>query len=179
LWEKNIKSKNMIPGWLISLLTFPGVIVHELGHRLFCNWTDTKVHKVCYFRVGNPAGYVLHERAKELQSSFFISVGPLIFNTVLCSMITFIAWFMDHESDSFLILMWLGISIGMHAFPSNEDASNFLMEVKENKGRSILYYISGLFAVLLRLANSLRFIWFDLVYAIVISLFLPSIFGML
>lgn len=28
----------MIPGQIISLLTFPGIIAHEWAHKQFCNW---------------------------------------------------------------------------------------------------------------------------------------------
>lgn len=83
----------LIPGWLISILTFPGVIAHEIGHRLFADWAKVPVYKVCYFRVGNPAGYVIHGPVNSLRASFLISVGPLIVNTLLCALITFSAVF--------------------------------------------------------------------------------------
>jgi hypothetical protein len=38
-----------IPGPLIALATFPGVIVHELAHQLFCRWFRIPVLNVCYF----------------------------------------------------------------------------------------------------------------------------------
>lgn len=64
----------LIPGWLISLLTFPGVIIHEWAHKKFCEWLGILVHKVVYFRFGNPAGYVLHEPPKTYKQTFWISV---------------------------------------------------------------------------------------------------------
>ncbi len=75
-----------IPGWLLALVTFPGVIVHEIAHRFFCDVTDTPVYEVAYFRPGqNPAGYVIHGPAKNLRAGLLISAGPLLINTVLCS----------------------------------------------------------------------------------------------
>ena len=59
-----------IPGQLISLLTFPGVIVHEWAHKLYCNWTGVLVHKVVYFQFANPAGYVLHSEPKNIARFF-------------------------------------------------------------------------------------------------------------
>lgn len=51
-----------IPGELISILTFPGIIVHEFAHMLFCRIRKVAVFDACYFRVGNPAGFVIkHE----------------------------------------------------------------------------------------------------------------------
>lgn len=34
----------LIPGFLISLVTFPGVMVHELAHLVFCKLTNTPVY---------------------------------------------------------------------------------------------------------------------------------------
>ncbi len=67
-----------IPGQLISIITFPGVIVHEYAHQLFCKITKTVVLDVCYFRVGNPAGYVVHENPRKLSSHLLIDIGPFL-----------------------------------------------------------------------------------------------------
>jgi hypothetical protein len=172
-----------IPGWLISLLTFPGVVVHEIAHRFFCDLAKVPVYKVCYFRIGNPAGYVIHGPIKGLKSAFLISVGPLIINTVLCALLTFSATFpifiLDAENYSviFLILMWAGFSIGMHAFPSNDDMENFVQEVKNTKKGGILLIFAKLVAGLFKIANVLRIIWFDAIYAFGISMLLPWLVG--
>src|SRR5580658_7073055 len=81
----------LIPGWLIALLTFPGVICHEIAHRFFCDICGVPVYAACYIRVGNPAGYVVHGPVRSLKSAFLISIGPLIVNTLLCSLISFAA----------------------------------------------------------------------------------------
>ncbi len=33
---------------LIALLTFPGIIIHELAHKKFCDWFGVKVIKAVY-----------------------------------------------------------------------------------------------------------------------------------
>ena len=43
----------IFPGLFVSILTFPGVIVHELAHQLFCYMCNIKVNKVVYFQFGN------------------------------------------------------------------------------------------------------------------------------
>jgi hypothetical protein len=73
-----------IPGQLIAVVTFPGVIVHEAAHLLFCRWLKLAVLDVCFFQVGNPAGYVIHEPGKDFKSAFLVSMGPFFVNTVLC-----------------------------------------------------------------------------------------------
>ena len=73
-----------IPGPVIAALTFPGVIVHEAAHLLFCRMFGLAVFDVCFFRFGNPAGYVLHEETDDFKKSFFVSMGPFFVNSFLC-----------------------------------------------------------------------------------------------
>jgi hypothetical protein len=160
----------IIPGFIISILTFPGVIVHEMAHRFFCDVAGVRVFKVCYFRVGNPAGYVLHENTSRLGASFLITIGPLIVNTVLCSVLTFmpvIAFSLEtaYVHPVFYLLGWVGLSMGMHAFPSNQDAANFVAVVNATGKRGLLYWVSKGFRGLIFVANLLRIVWFDLIYA--------------
>jgi hypothetical protein len=113
-----------IPGFVIALVTFPGVIVHEAAHRFFCDLAGVPVYKVCYFRIGNPSGYVIHGLTKSLRANFLITVGPLIVNTLLCAVISFplatsLPLNVTDVPGVFVLLGWLGISIGMHAFPSS------------------------------------------------------------
>lgn len=174
-----------IPSSLISLLTFPGVAVHELAHRLFCDLLKVPVYKICYFRFGNPSGYVIHAPITGLKQSFFISAGPLFINTILCMLLTFSAIIpidiLEEKNCSvvFKILMWLGISIGMHAFPSNQDMNIFINEAKKlkTKGLSLIFIV--FLVTLFKMANSLRFFWFDAFYAFGISFILPWLVGIL
>jgi hypothetical protein len=173
----------IIPGFLIAILTFPGVIVHEIGHRLSADLLKVPVLEVCYFRVGNPAGYVVHGPVIGIRKNLLITVMPLITNTLLCSLITFSAVFhlfiLDAKENTFiyLILAWLGISIGMHAFPSNQDTENLLNAVKNEKKGGLTLFAARCFSWIFKVANFLRVIWFDAIYAIGISLLLPWLLG--
>jgi hypothetical protein len=83
----------------------------------------------------------------------------------------------DHPLSYFLI--WLGVSIGMHAMPSNQDASNIYQQAKEQiKHRNILAILSFPLVGIIYLFNILRFLWADLIYGIAIGIGIPSlIFG--
>ena len=48
----------IIPGFVISIITFPGVIVHELAHQLFCRWCKVPVYEVKYFQCKNPLYFI-------------------------------------------------------------------------------------------------------------------------
>ena len=59
-----------IPGFLIAIVTFPGVIVHEAAHLFFCRWFKLEVYDVCFFRVGNPSGYVITRKRRISKPCF-------------------------------------------------------------------------------------------------------------
>jgi hypothetical protein len=169
-----------LPGWLVSIVTFPGVIVHEVAHRFFCDLAGVPVYKVCYFRAGNPAGYVLHEKTTKLGATFLITVGPLLVNTVLCSFLTFtpmiaVSLSPEYLHPVFYLLMWVGFSVGMHAFPSNQDAGNFIDALDDAGRHGLLYWVSQGFRGLIFIANLLRIVWFDFLYALVVAWLLPHL----
>lgn len=169
-----------IPGELISILTFPGIIVHEFAHMLFCRIRKVAVFDACYFRVGNPAGYVIHENSANFNSTFLISMGPFFINTILCLLICLPAYMpikffgLDHPLSYFLI--WLGVSIGMHAIPSNQDAENVYHQAKEAvKNKNILAIISFPIIGLIYVFNILRVVWADVIYGVAIGIGIPSL----
>lgn len=169
----------IIPGWLISIVTFPGVIVHEAAHMLFCRLRGIAVLDVCFFRVGNPAGYVLHEPIENFNTAFLVSVGPFIINSLLCVFFCFPALvpmrvFNDANLLSYF-MVWLGVSIGMHAFPSTQDAKVLWNDARKAvKNRQLLAIISFPLVVVIYIANILRFFWLDYLYGIGIGLVLPG-----
>ena len=67
----------IIPGFVISIATFPGVIVHEFAHQLFCRLAKVAIFEVCYFRIGNPSGYVTHEIPKKTYQNVLILLAHL------------------------------------------------------------------------------------------------------
>ena len=167
-----------IPGEVISIATFPGVIVHEAAHMLFCRLRGVAVLDVCFFRVGNPAGYVVHEQAKDFTTSFLITVGPFIVNTVVCLLLCLPAFapvqLYDVKDPLSYVLIWLGVSIGAHAFPSTGDAAGLWpLACREAGHYNPLAIISLPVVVLIYIANALRFFWFDVIYGVGVGIGLP------
>jgi hypothetical protein len=166
----------LIPGWLVALLTFPGVVCHEVAHRFFCDLAGVPVYSVCYIRLGNPCGYVVHGPLTSLRSAFLISVGPLIVNTTLCSLLSFSAAIpiiilnVAHPSIASCLLFWIAISIGMHSFPSNADIANFNAVVKSQANRGLPLYVGQYFGLVFAVANVLRIVWFDVIYAVLVAM---------
>src|SRR5215470_6070428 len=94
-----------IPGFVIALVTFAGVTVHEAAHRFLCDLAGVPVYKVCYFRIGSPSGYVIHGPTNSLGASFLITVGPLTVNTLLCAIISLPLAICSTNSDELLLLL--------------------------------------------------------------------------
>ena len=169
-----------IPGILVAIATFPGVIVHEVGHLFFCKLRNVAVFDVCFFRFGNPAGYVIHEGTEDFTTSFLIAIGPFVVNSLLCIIFCFPAFvpvriFGQADLISYFWI-WLGVSIGMHAFPSTQDARVLWRAAKKAmKSGNRLALVSFPLVVLIYVANILSFFWFDTLYGLAIGLGLPEL----
>jgi hypothetical protein len=156
-----------IPDWLAAIFTFPGVIVHEWAHKKFCDWTGVRVYKVVYFQPKNLAGYVIHDNATGAKELFWISVGPIIVNSILCVAIAYFAARAPFASALKFVLLWVAFTIGARSFPSDQDAGNVLDKAREiiRAGGSSANYLAYPFYGLIWLANKLRFFWFDFMYS--------------
>ncbi|WP_438433673.1 hypothetical protein [Gorillibacterium sp. sgz500922] len=166
-----------IPGFLISIVTFPGVMVHEFAHQLFCRFSRTAVLDVCYFRVGNPAGYVSHEHPSKPSHQVWIGIGPFIVNTLVGALIAMPAAIpvLQFESASLLdyLLIWLGVSIAMHAFPSTGDAKNIWSLLKRRETPLPVRLIGAPLVGLIYLGALGSFFWLDALYGIAVAAGIP------
>jgi hypothetical protein len=151
--------------WLIALVTFPGIILHEWAHKFFCDRTRVPVYKTCYFRLGNPAGYVIHGPIYSYGKAFLITTAPFLVNTVIALILFFIAVIIPSVLITCL-LCWLGISIAMHSFPSSEDADSLWHYSKKAWWRNPLAIFGFPVVGLIKLAGKLSAIWFDLLYSV-------------
>lgn len=167
-----------VPGIAIALVTFPGVIVHEFGHLFFCKLFKLKVYDVCFFQFKNPTGYVIHESTDNFTQLFFICMGPFFANTLLCILFCTAAflpvWELKVIDPLAWFFYWLGLSIGMHAFPSTTDLSHLwrVAPARAKKG-NFLAILSLPLAGILVVLNYARVIWADLGYGIAVGVLVP------
>lgn len=173
----------MIPGFLISIVTFPGVIVHEMAHQLFCRLFRTAIFEVCYFRVGNPSGYVIHEHPRKPMQQIWIGLGPFFLNTIVGALIAMPAassvFIFDNASLLDFVLIWLGVSIAMHAFPSTGDAKNIWVAIKGNETPLLAKIVFTPVVGLIYICALGSVVWLDLIFGVAVALFLPQILVML
>ena len=168
----------LIPGVLFALLTFPGVICHRIARRFFCNLAGIRVYKVSYFLVPKGEPPVTHGPIDTFESAFLITIGPVILNSALCSLISFSAvipvFVLQVEKTTFLsgLLIWLGISMGMNAFPTKSDMDDFNAVVMKMPPGPLNFFgkwCAGMISVV----GVLKIFWFDAIYALLVTWFVP------
>ncbi|WNS45604.1 metalloprotease family protein [Paenibacillus sp. MMS20-IR301] len=166
-----------IPGFIISIITFPGVIVHEFAHQLFCRLFRTSVLDVCYFRVGNPSGYVVHEHPRKNSHQIWIGLGPFFINSLIGALIALPAAIpvMRFGSPTIVdyILIWLGVSIAMHSIPSTGDAKNIWNSVKDKQTSWLVKIVMTPIVGLIYLFSFGSVLWLDLIYGFAVATGIP------
>jgi hypothetical protein len=171
----------IIPGFLISAITFPGVIIHELAHQLFCYLCGLKVYEVKYFQFKNPSGYVIHESSDQPGKVFLTSMGPFFVNTIIGLLIILpasieVVAFREYSNVLNLVLAWLGFSVLMHSFPSTGDAKVMVNHILRNKEVGLLPKIlAAPFIGLVYVGAIGSIFWLDAIYAAAVALLLPNL----
>lgn len=158
-----------IPGILIAFLTFPGVIVHELAHQLACRFVKVPVFKVCYFQSKNPNGYVIHDKPITFFQTVVISMGPFVVNSMIGLIIYLPGRFSVEQDLLEYFLMWLGISILMHAFPSQQDLKYVFAGLKEKTVPIFVKLLIFPVACLMMIGTVGSIVWLDLGYSLLVA----------
>ncbi len=166
----------------LTILTFPGVIVHELAHVLACLSTGTRVIKVRLFRLGNPAGYVMHEKPFGAWKTILIGTGPFFVNTVAGFLIALSASLLRDGGTStavamHVVLIWLAISLAVHSFPSTGDARSIWGTVRDRTCPVPVKIAAVPVAGFIYLGALGSMFWLDLVYALAVTIGAPLALG--
>jgi hypothetical protein len=167
---------------LIAYLTFPGVIIHEYAHAWACRRMGITVIKVCYLRIGNPLGYVLHERPPYAVQHIMVAIAPFFFSTTTALVISSLAGVLyagnflpELHNSAIPAALWLSFSIALHAFPSSGDADALWDEVGNRDvrlpARLLLVPVVGL----IRLTGLGAGVWLDIVFAILVVALPPLV----
>ena len=167
----------MIPGVLISLLTFPGVIAHEMAHLCFCRLLGVQVFRVCYYRFGNPSGYVLHASPPHSWQHLLIGIGPFFFNSLLGIALALpLVGHLHHVTDrwQWSLLLWLAISVGMHTFPSTGDARGIWSAAWSHGTPWLVRLLAIPIVAFIYLLAFGSVIWLDLAYGVLLAVFVPG-----
>ena len=151
---------------LYNFLTAPGVVLHELGHVLFCVTAGVKVHKIKLFQFGQTAGYVVHDEPQKFFAGFLVSFGPLIVNS-LTALLLFSQWGEPYGRREWLFL-WLGVAFGLHAIPSTQDAYSLFQLANRRFWKNPLVIIGYPLILFLYILNWLKRWHIDWLYTVLL-----------
>lgn len=171
---------HLIPQKIISILTFPGIILYNFFHVLVCKLKKIPIYKVCYFKFDNEnKGYVIHNQAENINDEILIGIFPFILNNItgmLFGVPASILLLTERKVDiPIILLLWLSISIIINSFPSFSVISELSTLLKSKEltiPKLILIYP---FLLFFKLSDSLKWAWFDLIYAIMIIILFPNL----
>ncbi len=159
----------------IALLA-PGIMLHELAHHFLCLLFGVRVQKVVYFRIGSPAGYVVHEEPELYRQIFAIVAGPFFLNSAASVVLLNLAlrqWARATDVAGFAMaatMTWLGISAGLQAIPSRADANNLFRSstwhLRHGNPFALLGYPVALAIYVVQLARPLAADWY---YAVLMA----------
>lgn len=160
---------------ILSYITFPGIVMHEFSHAQACRWMGIRVIKTCYLRLGNPMGYVLHERPAYSFQHIMVAVAPFFISSLTAMAVSSAACvfsagtFLPEYHDMALSAgLWLGFSFALHAFPSRGDADALWDEVLDHNvslcAKLLLLPVVGL----IRLAGAGSAHWLDILFAVLV-----------
>ncbi len=166
---------------LINILTFPGVIVHELARRIFCRMARVAILDARYFGAGDPGGYIQYETPRKPWQFLMIEIGPFFVNTLLGAVIAtpgvipLLLFGIDSGSLPDYLLAWLGFSIAVHAFPTLDDAK-IARDVAFARGTPTLTQILfGPLSWAIYLGALGTLYWLELVYGLAVVILAPHL----
>ncbi len=105
-------------------------------------------------------------------------MGPFFVNSILCVLFCLAAflpvWEFKANDPLAYFFYWLGLSIGMHAFPSTVDLKHIwkLAPIRAKSG-NMLAMVSLPLVAILYVLNLGRIVWADLGYGIAIGILGP------
>lgn len=116
-----------------SYYSFPGIILHELGHKWACESRGLRVDDYTLWNWRN-GGSVSHEPAKNPGDTIVVSGAPVVVNTIVsvflyaASAIIAAGVIITPIPRSVqlvvaVVIGWIAWSAGVHAIPSRTDAS--------------------------------------------------------
>jgi hypothetical protein len=165
-------------GILLTAVTFPGAMVREAAHLLFCRLLKLAIFDVRFLELNPPFGHVQHEHSNHFGAAALETLAPFFINTLLCLLFCWAAFLPVWELRIFdpqsYLFYWLGFSMGMHALPSAGDLQHLwkLTPAAAKRG-NVLALLALPIVGPLRGVEFARAFWPGILYAAAIGVALP------
>ena len=140
------------------LATAPGIILHELAHRLACLVVGVPVQSVAYFRLTGPPGYVKHATPSRWSTTAVIALAPLAGNATIAAVL------LEYSLATYTgtgigavavggVLWWVAVAALIHSLPSSTDLGTVWAATTARWYRLPLAVVVGPLYALRRLAG--------------------------
>jgi len=167
----------LIPSFIVSTATFPGVILRAAAQKTFCSLVGARVDEVCYFRVSSPSSYVTYEPPTSVWRHMVVGFGPMVLQSLIAFVIGYLMLARGPSPVPALLwfaLIWVAVSVATHAFPATEDARGIWKSLHEGDRATTAAKVVG--APLVGLAYIGAYgsvLWIDLIYGLAVAVALP------
>ena len=108
------------------LATAPGIVLHELAHRLACLLVGVPVQSVVYFQLTGPPGYVRHTTPTRWSTTAVIALAPLATNVTIAAVL--LEYSLAVYTTTGIggvaaggLLWWVAVVAVIHSLPSTTD----------------------------------------------------------
>ncbi|WP_252699931.1 hypothetical protein [Natronosalvus vescus] len=189
-----------ILGVLFNLLTFPGLVLNGFVQNYYVQRYSVPVERLDADALENLDDDELEERLDgvdasldadesgevvvdfygidDYRSAFVVTLVPFF----VCSMVAFATFvlavpLLEGEVRLWWLPFWLGLAVGAHTFP-NAVATDALWQQSRSTG-SPLRFVGYPVVAVSKVVNALRFLWIDLVYALVLFIAAKALIGAL
>lgn len=153
---------------LFHIVTFPGTVVHEWGHKKICDQYGLEVTNVVYFQLKNPLGIVEYRGSRTFWQEIGVNIAPLLFNTVVAISIATIGTVFSIQLRlwGLVLIYWLAFSVGTGAFPSHADIDNIWDPILNQWRQDPKMLLAIPLVLLLRLILILKVAYLEAIYGI-------------
>ena len=143
---------------LFRLATAPGIVLHELAHRLTCLLAGVPVQSAVYFQLTGPPGYVQHATPSRWSTTAAIALAPLAGNIAVAAVLLeySLAIYTESGVDAVVtggLLWWVAIAALTHSLPSPTDLGTVWAATTARWYRVPLAVVVGPLYALRRLAG--------------------------
>ena len=143
---------------LFRLATAPGIVLHELAHRLTCLLAGVSVTSVAYFQLTGPPGYVQHATPNRWSTTALIALAPLAGNVAVAAVLVEYSLAIYTGSGIVAVatgalLWWVAVTALIHSLPSSTDLATVWAATTARWYRVPLVVVVGPLYALRRLAG--------------------------
>lgn len=154
----------LIIGYVFRIITFPGMMLDAWLNDMICRFLEIEDYEVHYFSIDKES-IELKSIPDKYSQLFTLCFVPFVLMSLVAIYLFHLG--VNRFPGAETVFLWLGASIAVHSFPNG--AYGYILWTESRvqiRNRDYLGILGLLLAGITRLANLLRIVWLDLLYAV-------------